>query len=86
LVALWATGAWAHSWYPLDCCSERDCRRIEASEVRELSYTQVLDLVTGTVVTGSKVRQSQDGDWHICNLFGDRKAKPLCVFRPVPSY
>lgn len=80
------TPANAHSWYDGDCCSDRDCRPISASEVRELAWDRVLDLVSGQEVRGAQIRQSKDGDWHICNVAGDRKARPLCVYRPVPAF
>lgn len=76
----------AHSWYDGACCSDRDCRPIPASEVRELAWDRVLDLISGQELRGAQVRQSKDGEWHICNRGGDRKARPLCVYRPVPAF
>lgn len=83
----WSTmPANAHSWYDGDCCSDRDCRPIPATEVREMAWDRVLDLISGQELRGAQVRQSQDGEWHICNVAGNRKARPLCVYRPVPAF
>lgn len=71
--------AWS---YPLECCSDQDCKPISANEVQELTDGSVLDTITGVTLTGKQVRFGGDGSWHICNLGGDRKGRPLCVFKP----
>lgn len=76
----------AHDWYAPQCCNGGDCRPVPASEVRELDWEHVQDLVTGQVLTGSKIKQSQDGQWHACNRGGVRTNETLCIYRPIGSY
>lgn len=72
--------------YPLDCCSGHDCRPIDPAEVQELGGGKVLDRVTGETLSGKQVRFGGDGQWHICNVGGDREAKPICVFKPQSMF
>jgi hypothetical protein len=54
----------AHSWYPSDCCNEKDCRPIAADQVRETpSGYQLWD---GREIPYPKARQSPDGEFHLC--------------------
>lgn len=78
--------ALAHDWYAPSCCNGGDCRPVPASEIEEIDWDHVRDLVTGQVMTGDKVKQSQDGQWHTCNRGGVRTNETLCVYRPVGSY
>lgn len=64
----------AHSWYPVECCSDGDCREVPCSE---------MNLETGEwqgKLPRSK-RASQDGKCHVC--VGSGGLGPFyCVFVP----
>ena len=76
----------AHDWYAPQCCNGSDCKPVDASEVEELDWEHVRDRVTGQILTGNKIKQSQDGGWHVCNRGGVRTNETLCIYRPVGSY
>jgi hypothetical protein len=76
----------AHDWYAPQCCNGSDCKPVPASEVEELDWSHVRDLVTGQVLTGDKIKTSQDGRWHVCNRGGVRTNETLCIYRPAPAY
>jgi len=98
LLAAAAPQARAHQapsgWdYPFECCSEADCARIDASEVRETPSGFVVTIRPGrhpmwvterrqTVVLEvpyQKARLSPDGFFHLCmNDAGEL----LCFFSP----
>lgn len=79
IVLLATTLAFSHSWYPRECCSERDCQQIASEEVRVLPQGgyQWRD---HTIPQG-KVRFSPDDHYHICIFSG----RVLCFFAPQPS-
>ena len=63
--------AFAHSWYPADCCSDNDCAPILSKEMKELNGTMVLHVTTkhGTAPVfplTTKLRQSEDDKEHAC--------------------
>lgn len=82
-----ATGASAHSWYPLSCCSERDCFPVAAEAVEEVRGGWRLR--DGTFIPYAKARPSPDGRFHLCRHQdgkGDliRKAdEPDCFWAPM---
>lgn len=80
--------AQAHSWYPWECCSGRDC-----APVRDMTRTVSKDGVMRLIVTskhGKAIvprelprRPSQDARMHVCmryDAFGDLKV--ICLFVP----
>jgi hypothetical protein len=68
----------AHSWYPPECCKEKDCHPLPCSE---LSVMDNLIRWRGKVIGNRRfIRTSQDELCHIC-LTGPRQI-PLCVFMP----
>ena len=73
----------AHSWYPPECCSDRDCMRLTPDEVRETD-THFLIAPTGLSIprTDPAVRDSRDGDYHIC-IQSDGSVP--CFYVPVRS-
>lgn len=91
-ILLFATGiavaAEAHSWYPQECCSGRDC-----APVRAIDQTMTKDGVMHWVLTGKHgkaavpknfpMRESHDARMHVCmryDPFGDLKV--ICIFVP----
>ncbi len=73
---LFTTSALAHSWYPNDCCSDKDCKPVKCTEIMP-----VIDgfEYNGYKFTRDKIRASQDGTCHICITTSNY---PICVFFP----
>ena len=73
LLAVWLL---AHSWYPAECCSDRDCHPIPETEVRAMSGGY---LYKGRFIPEAKTRIGQDGSYHICYW---PKDDVICFFKP----
>ncbi len=78
----------SHSWYPKECCSDRDCMPADAVEVDERGDLQVrVGRQRIWVPRGFEVRASGDARTHIC--FREEKdlkfLMPLCLFTPAGS-
>lgn len=59
--------ATAHSWYPHECCHDRDCAVVEATEFLksgELRVTTVHGV--GLVRDDTSIRASRDNSMHAC--------------------
>lgn len=73
--------AFAHSWYPHECCHDKDCAEIADNRVRQ-------DGAGGYIVDGkfpvhrSQVKTSPDGHYHACFPNPDLL---LCFFAPQPN-
>lgn len=93
IAALYAPLVKAHEaptgWqYPYECCSNQDCKPASHVEVRE-TRGGYLVVATGEVVPlmDRRVKDSPDGDFHICQVAGDfEHGKVLCLFRPPQSF
>lgn len=56
----------AHSFYPVVCCSDKDCRPLEPHEVRETPDGWII-VATGELVrTEAARRDAPDGRMHVC--------------------
>lgn len=84
---IWHAPAGAHSWYPKDCCSDRDCVPADA-----IGTDHRGDLVVSVgelriwVPQGFASRPSQDSRVHICFHVDEFKfLMPLCLFLPAQS-
>ena len=56
----------AHDWYPIECCSDKDCAPMaEADTPKPLDGGDWL-LTTGELVPRAKVKWSPDGLFHLC--------------------
>lgn len=74
--------------YPASCCSNQDCRPARAAEVRE-TRDGYLIVSTGELVplTDRRVKDSPDGDFHLCQQGGDfDHGHVLCLFRPPNAF
>jgi hypothetical protein len=71
------TPAWAHSWYPPECCSDSDCYPLPEGSVTKVEGGYALD--TGEFIPESKAKEGKDGRYHIC-----RYPFPavICFFKP----
>jgi hypothetical protein len=79
--------ALAHSWYPLSCCSERDCAPVEAHAVEEVRGGWRLE--DGTFIPYARARPSPDGRFHVCRHQDGQGAlirkqdEPDCFWAPM---
>jgi len=82
--ATWAVPAWAHSWYPPECCAGQDCH--EADSVTELPDGRAKVQVgrdTIFVPPTVKRRQSRDGHYHLCYHKWGNGTIVHCFFEPA---
>jgi hypothetical protein len=86
-----AVSARAHSWYPKECCSNRDCMPAEAIVTNERGEKVV---IVGhyriSIPRRLHARLSPDNRIHICFVvleaeFSAPYALPLCLFLPAQS-
>lgn len=66
LISLISSAASSHSWYDPDCCSDRDCRPVDADDMAEIGGGCWKYLPTGATFCGNRVRPSKDKHWHVC--------------------
>jgi hypothetical protein len=75
----------AHSWYPMDCCSDYDCAIVVKTSFvasdPKVPANMVVETVYGTAVVPHNfpLRQSKDGQTHACI---DKQGRLLCLFVP----
>lgn len=64
VLVFYAGMAFSHSFYPRDCCSDADCKPIDAKRVQ---ITPAGYMVDGrTVIPYSQTRWSPDEHYHAC--------------------
>nr|WP_048647593.1 hypothetical protein [Nitratireductor soli] len=89
---LWAFDADAHEaptgWrYPYACCSDQDCRQVADADVREGPEGYTIAATGETLAYADKrVRNSPDGVFHWCSIFGDETSRTICLFVPPRSF
>ena len=73
--------------YPLECCSNRDCREVDAKYISERPEGYVITL-TGERVgyRDPRVRSSPDGVYHWCSADGASDSRTICLFVPTQSF
>lgn len=81
------TASMSHSWYPYECCSEKDCEPMAAlSMQRDEDDNWVLP--TGEKIPFEEARPSPDHQFHWCRYTPDSKnvieptGKPKCFWAP----
>lgn len=97
LAALWWWApARAHSFYPWECCHDRDCWPMgldaDAREPEPVETAAGWRLHDGVVIPFSETRPSPDGRFHVCRG-GGRLEGPViapsgrkpCLWAPAPS-
>jgi hypothetical protein len=73
----------AHDWYPLSCCSEKDCWQAGkyydqgAREPEPKAVKGGWLLFDGTIVPYDKTRVSPDGNFHVCRRGGTLAGKVI---------
>jgi len=80
-----STVATAHSWYPIECCSGRDCMRVDRVErTSDGGMRMFAGSIQVQVPKGFTQRPSRDNDTHVCvRENGDGTYVPRCVFVPA---
>ncbi len=72
--------SFAHSWYPISCCSEKDCRALtEAKGESVLESLEGWELWDGRTIPRREAKVSPDGQFHLCENLAKRI---LCFFAP----
>lgn len=96
LLAAGAKPTYAHSWYPYDCCSDRDCWPMggdaDAREPDPVIVPGGYRTHDGIFVAQRDTRPSRDGRFHVCRYGGSARAdviknsKGVCLFVPQPTF
>jgi hypothetical protein len=74
------SAAAAHDWYPVACCSQRDCRHLEEAKGETVLETpKGWQLWDGRLVSRGSAKLSPDSLFHLCEL-PDRRI--ICFFAP----
>jgi hypothetical protein len=73
--------------YPLECCSDQDCRQVSDAAVTERTDGYVIK-ATGERVkyTDPRIRDSPDGVYHWCSAQGADDTRTICLFVPPHSF
>jgi hypothetical protein len=79
-----AKSGWA---YPIECCSNKDCREISAESISERPDGYVI-ANTGERVghADPRLRDSPDGVYHWCSADGAEDTRTICLFVPPQSF
>jgi hypothetical protein len=80
VLVLGSSSVLAHSWYPVSCCSEQDCRPL-AEDIGE-TVTEFEDgwrLWDGRMIARGIAKLSPDRQFHFCET---RTKTILCFFAP----
>ncbi len=85
LAGVAATAATAHSWYPIECCSGKDCMKVDRIErTTDGGMRMFVGNMQVEVPKGFTQRPSRDNDTHVCvRANGDGSYAPRCVFIPA---
>jgi hypothetical protein len=79
--------ALAHGWYPLECCSDRDCFAVATAAVARVPGGWQLE--DGTFIAWRDARPSPDAQFHVCRRQDGKGAlirmpgKPACFWAPM---
>jgi hypothetical protein len=70
----------AHDWYPVSCCSDKDCRPLADAKGESVLETFAgWVLWDGRVITRDAAKVSPDGKFHLCE---NPSKQILCFFAP----
>jgi len=84
LLAWPVDGPRAHSWYPMACCQDHDCMRVDTAEhLADGSIMMHAGSIAVLVPKGFQQMPSQDNDMHVCVYRSVSGWKPRCVFMPA---
>jgi len=96
IATLISSAAYGHSFYPVACCSDRDCwpmgTDLDAKEPDPRVVPGGYMTHDGIFVAEANTRPSKDGRFHICRNYGMLSGKivspagqALCLFVPKGS-
>ncbi|HEX7960715.1 MAG TPA: hypothetical protein VF493_12400 [Terriglobales bacterium] len=74
---LLSSEAMAHSWYPMECCHDQDCRKVPCDELVETPNGYLFD---GVTFSKAMERPSKDRWCHVCIMGSGGGRRGLCVF------
>jgi hypothetical protein len=80
---VWIAPAEAHSWYPRECCNDKDCH--EADKVTKMPDGNVEVQVGSDILlvpSTMKRRRSQDQNFHVCYSKVNGAITVSCFFEP----
>ena len=81
-----ACPAYAHSWYPMECCAGKDCHEADAvTEMPDGSAQVLVGNQTILVPRSQKRRQSPDVHYHVCYGTYQQATFIYCFFQPAES-
>lgn len=73
--------------YPYQCCGDRDCQPIHGARVAEGPQGYVLQDTGETIgYRDSRVKNSPDGEFHLCIVKTQAASRTRCLFVPPRSY
>lgn len=78
VLALLSSQAVAHSWYPYECCSDKDCEMVAAKDIKRDDTSWVLP--NGERIPFENARESPDAEFHWCR-YTNGKTDP--IIKPV---
>ena len=68
-----------HSWYPNECCADKDCHPVPCDEISEGENGAMH--WKNLIFEGSQIRTSPDSECHVCHLLEEgRPVIPICIF------
>lgn len=79
------TAAQPEGWkYPFKCCSGYDCRKVDASVLKETPSGAFIVRKTGEYVNANdrRILDSPDDELHWCSVNGREDGDTICIFRP----
>jgi hypothetical protein len=79
-----APSGWA---YPINCCSNQDCREVSATLIKAGWAGYVIG-DTGEVIgyADHRLKDSPDGLYHWCTIGGTQSGATICLFVPPQSF
>ena len=78
-IVAWLSPAKAHDWYPLSCCSKKDCFALDQSEVA-IERGGYRIKATNELVPFNRARQTPSeggGSYHRCSVGGGPNGKTI---------
>lgn len=73
--------------YPLECCSNHDCRQVSDAVVKERPDGYLIQATGERVAyTDPRIRDSPDGVYHWCSAQRADDTRTICLFVPPHSF
>lgn len=79
-----APSGWAYDLY---CCSNKDCRQIPASALKESPRGYFISIGNETLPYGDhRIKDSPDGLVHWCTVNGRNDSRTICLYVPPRGF